>query len=417
MTQRITATIITIGDELLIGQTIDTNSAWMAQQLNKLGIEVSRRIAVGDTRDAIIGALDEELPRANILLLTGGLGPTADDITKPLLAEYFGGPLVVDDAVLAHVKDIFQKRNRPMLERNLKQAEVPQSCTVLHNRMGTAPGMWFERNGTVVVSLPGVPYEMMALMEDEVLPRLRQAFQADGLVHRTILTAGEGESFIAQQIEDLENALPPHIRLAYLPSPGIVKLRLTGRGGDEQALLLDVERHRDAIAGRLEKFVVALEDLPLEQLLGKALTAKGLTLGLAESCTGGYIAHLITQVTGATGYLQGGVVCYQESVKEQVLGVQRSTLDASGVVSEVVAREMAQGARTVLRSDIGFGITGLLSPADDARVPVGTVCIACCDAGRTVSRSFRFHLDRIRNKELAVQHAMLYIWRFLQGLV
>lgn len=417
MKERITAAIITIGDELLIGQTVDTNSAWMAQQLNKLGIEVRRRVAVGDTREAILGALDEEIFRNDILLLTGGLGPTSDDITKPLLAEYFGGPLVVDEAVLTHVKDLFEKRNRPLLERNLKQAEVPQSCTVLHNRMGTAPGMWFEREETVIVSMPGVPYEMMTLMEDEVLPRLRQAFQASALVHRTLLTAGEGESFIAQQIEDLEDALPAHIKLAYLPSPGVVKLRLTGRGIDEESLIREVTLHQDALAGRLERLVVAREDLPLEHLLGKALTAKGLKLGLAESCTGGFIAHLITQVMGSAGYLQGSMVCYQESVKEKILGVQRCTIDDFCVVSEEVAREMAQGARRVFEADLGFGVTGLLSPSGESRVPVGTVCVACSDAERTVSRSFRFHLDRIRNKELAVQHSLLYIWRFIQGLV
>ncbi len=411
-----TATIITIGDELLIGQTIDTNSAWIAQQLNALGIDVQRRIAVGDTRNAILGVLDEELPRADILLITGGLGPTSDDITKPLLAEYFGdGTLVEDPAVLAHVSKIFAVRKRPLLDVNKLQASVPRSCTVLHNRMGTAPGMLFEKDGKVVVSMPGVPYEMTVVMEDEVLPRLRQQFVSGAIVHRTIVTAGEGESFVAERLKDLEATLPAHIKLAYLPSPGIVRLRLSARGVDELALIKEVELHRDAFAGRLENIIVSLDDLPLEHILGKALAAKGLKLGLAESCTGGYVAHKITNIMGSAGYLQGSVVCYQESVKEQLLGVQRCTIDDFCVVSEEVAREMATGARKALESDIGFGVTGLLSPGGEDRVPVGTVWMACSDGERTIAKHFHFPLDRARNKELAVQNALIFIWRFIQG--
>lgn len=410
-----TATIITIGDELLIGQTIDTNSAWMAQQLNALGIDVARRIAVGDTRDAILGVLDEELPRADILLITGGLGPTSDDITKPLLAEYFGdGTLVEDPAVLAHVTELFSKRRRPLLDVNKLQASVPRGCTVLHNRMGTAPGMLFGKDGKVVVSMPGVPYEMQVVMEDEVLPRLRQQFVSGAIVHRTIVTAGEGESFVAERLKDLEATLPAHIKLAYLPSPGIVRLRLSARGVDELALIKEVELHRDAFAGRLENIIVSLDDLPLEHILGKALAAESLKLGLAESCTGGYVAHKITNIMGSAGYLQGSVVCYQESVKCQLLGVQRCTIDDFCVVSEEVAREMADGARKALESDIGFGVTGLLSAGGTDRVPVGTVWMACTDGERTVAKHFFFPLDRARNKELAVQNALIFIWRFIQ---
>ncbi len=408
------ATIITIGDELLIGQTIDTNSAWMAQQLNALGIQVARRIAVGDDRDAIVLALDEELARTDILLLTGGLGPTADDITKPLLADYFGGKLVVNEYVLAHVKDIFSRRKRPMLERNLKQAEVPDVCEVLFNRLGTAPGMWFERDGKVVISLPGVPFEMIGLMEDEVLPRLRAIATTDAIVHRSIITAGEGESFVAEQINDLESALPAHIKLAYLPGPGTVRLRLSGYGPDELRLIREVEMRRDELALRLEQIVVALDDLPLEQILGKVLAGKGLTLGLAESCTGGYIAHCITQIMGSAQYFVGSIVCYQESVKEEILAVKRKTIDKYCVVSEEVALEMAAGARKALGSDIGFGITGLLSGGAEDKVPVGTVCMAASMEGRSVSKTFHFHMDRLRNKDLAVANALLFIWKFIQ---
>lgn len=411
------ATIITIGDELLIGQTIDTNSAWMAQQLNALGIDIRRRIAVGDTREAIISVLDEEIGRNDLLLITGGLGPTADDITKPLLAEYFGGKLVVDEKVLAHVQEIFRKRKRPMLDSNTKQAEVPDVCTVLFNNMGTAPGMWFEKDGKIVVALPGVPYEMVHIMETEVLPKLRAVATPDAIVHRSIITAGEGESFIVEQIKDLENALPEHIKLAYLPNSGMVRLRLTGHGPDELRLIKEVEMRRDEIAGRLEKIVVDLEDIPMEQILGKALAGKGLMLGLAESCTGGYIAHRITQIMGSAQYFTGSIVCYQESVKEEQLGVKRSIIEKHCVVSEEVAIEMAEGARKALKTDIGFGVTGLLSGSGEDRVPVGTVCMACAKEGKVVSKTFHYHMDRLRNKEMAVTAALYFMWRFVHDKI
>lgn len=409
------STIITIGDELLIGQTIDTNSAWMAEQLNGLGIDVRRRIAVGDDKDAIKAVLDEELSRNDLLLLTGGLGPTADDITKPLLAEYFGGKLVVNEAVLKHVQEIFAKRKRPMLESNNRQAEVPDVCTVLFNRMGTAPGMWFERDGKILISLPGVPYEMIHIMEAEVIPRLRSIATVDAIIHRSIITAGEGESFIVERIKDLEGALPPHIKLAYLPNSGMVRLRLTGHGPDELRLIKEIEMRRDEIAARLEDIVVDLEDVPLEQIVGKALASKGLMLGLAESCTGGYIAHRITQIMGSAQYFMGSIVCYQESVKEKQLFVRRSTIEKHCVVSEEVAVEMAKGAMKALDSDIGFGVTGLLSGSGEDRVPVGTVCMACATKDRVVAKTFRYHMDRVRNKEMAVTSALYFIWKFVNG--
>lgn len=408
------AYIITIGDELLIGQTIDTNSAWIAQQLNAMGIDVQRRVAVADQRDAIINALDEALAVADIVLVTGGLGPTADDITKPLLCEYFGGKMVVDERVLAHVKDIFSRRNRPFLERNMKQAEVPDVCTVLFNRMGTAPGMWFEKNGRVVVSMPGVPFEMEAIMEDEVLPRFRERYLHGAIVHRTTITAGEGESFIAEQVQDLETALPPHIHLAYLPKPGMVKLRLTGHGADEAALIREVEQQQKLFAERLQKIVVSLHDLPLEKILANALLERGLYAGLAESCTGGYIAHKLTDIPGATGFFGGSIVCYQVSVKESMAGVPPGLIAQYGVVSSEVAAAMAQGARNMLKTDIGFGVTGVLSPSADYTVPAGTVWMAVADKDRVVTKEFRFHYDRIRNKEMAAQSGLLMMLRFLE---
>ena len=412
----IKASIITIGDELLIGQTIDTNSAWIAQRLNDLGIDVIRRVAVGDLKNAIREALDEELTKAEIILITGGLGPTADDITKPFLCEYFGAKMIVNEQVLQHLKDIFTKRNRPFLERNLKQAEVPDNCTVLFNKMGTAPGMWFEKDGKVIVSMPGVPFEMMGIMEEEVIPRFQKRYISDALIHRSIMTAGEGESYIANKIEDLENALPGHIRLAYLPGYGSVKLRLTGRSNDELRLIKELELRQEEIANRLSDIVIAMDDFPLEYSLGKYFVEKQITLGLAESCTGGFIAHHLTQVMGSAGYFNGSIVCYQESVKENVLGVKRKTLDEYGAVSEETAVEMAKGALKVLGSDYALSVTGLLSAGGESdRVPVGTVWMAVASKDDVKTKHFRFHYDRPRNKEMAVQMGMLMIWKYLHG--
>ncbi|MBS1630667.1 MAG: CinA family nicotinamide mononucleotide deamidase-related protein [Bacteroidetes bacterium] len=410
------ATIITIGDELLIGQVIDTNSAWMATHLNQLCIEISRRIAIADDAAAIQAALDEELPRNDLLLLTGGLGPTADDITKPVLAEYFGGKMVENEVVLAHVKEIFNRNNRPMLETNLHQAWVPESCEVLFNKRGTAPGMWFSKEGKVVVSMPGVPYEMMYLMEAEVLPRLQQLGSDGHIAYRNIITAGEGESFVAERIKDLETALPKHIHLAYLPQSGMLRLRLSGKARDAKKLSEELNQAQAAFAQRLENICLSLEDEPLESILGKALVEKKWMLGLAESCTGGYIAHRITQIAGASKYFSGSIVCYQNEVKQKQLGVQAESIQQYDVVSEAVAMEMAEGARKALGSDIGFGITGMLSGHTD-RSPQGKVCMAVCREGKQCSKSFQFYQDRIRNKELAANHALVLIWKFIKGKI
>lgn len=407
------AILITIGDELLIGQTIDTNSAWMAQQLNAIGIEVVRRVAVADRKDAIIAALDEESPKASVILMTGGLGPTSDDITKPVLCEYFDGKMVVNEEVLAHVKAIFSRRNRPFLESNLKQAEVPDVCQVMFNRMGTAPGMWFEKHGKVYVSMPGVPFEMEHIMTEEVLPRLSKLFVTDAIIHRTLITAGEGESFIADKIKDFEAALPEHISLAYLPSLGSVKLRLTGRGSDSEKLTAEVEAWQQKFAERLSDITIAMEDLPMEAIVGAAFAEKGMTVGLAESCTGGYIAHKFTQVPGSSNYFLGSIVCYSADVKVSLLGIARELINDAGVVSEPVAEEMAKRARIVLNADYGLGVTGLLSPDDAYTVSPGTVCIAVANKDRVVSKTFQFYYDRIRNKELAVQYGFLLLWKIL----
>src|ERR1044071_1239120 len=279
--KNVNASIITIGDELLIGQTIDTNSAWMAQQLNRTGIWVRRRVAVGDVWDEIWNALDEESKQAEIILITGGLGPTADDITKPLLCKYFGGKLVVNEQALQNVVTIFEKYlNRPLIEVNKKQAEVPDVCTVIQNKRGTAPGMWFEKDGKIFISMPGVPHEMKGMMTDDVLPRLPSLFRLPLVEHRTLLTAGIGESFLAERIKAFEQSLPSHIKLAYLPNYGMVRLRLTATGY-EDSIKDDIDALFTKLQQQLEDVMVVNEDISIEEAIGKLLTAKGKTLSAA----------------------------------------------------------------------------------------------------------------------------------------
>jgi nicotinamide-nucleotide amidase len=414
----IKASIITIGDELLIGQTIDTNSAWIAQKLNALGIHVVRRTAVGDEAAEIKAALDAELARVPIVLVTGGLGPTSDDITKPLLCEYFGGTMIRDAQVLEHVKSLFEKRKRPFLEINMKQAEVPDNCKVLHNRMGTAPGMLFEKDGHYLIAMPGVPFEMMTIMQEEVIPFIRKHFISDAYVHRTILTSGEGESFIADKIKDIEAVLPTHIKLAYLPGMGAVKLRLSGSSSDEQGLIKELGLWQQRITDRLGNIVISLEDLPLEYILGQSLLAEKATISFAESCTGGNIGHLITQITGSGNYFMGSAVCYQNEIKESILGVKKETIDTYTAVSQQTAEEMVKGALHLYGSDYALSVTGKLSEGGvDEAIPVGVVWMAVANKERVVSKEFHFHYDRLRNKELAVQMALLMAWKFINGKI
>lgn len=412
--KNIQATIITIGDELLIGQTIDTNSAWIAQQLNVLGIDVFRRVAVADKEADIQLALDEEIPRADIILLTGGLGPTSDDITKPFLCKYFGGKLVVNEEVLEHVRQLFEKRNRPFLEINRRQAEVPDVCTVLRNEMGTAPGMLFEKDGKWIISMPGVPFEMQSIMTSEVLPRLKEVFVSDAIIHRNIITSGEGESFIAEMLTDFEAELPHYVKLSYLPAPGIVKLRLTGKGADVERLTEELDRLHAELARILERIVVTLEDISWQELLGKTLLQKNATVSLAESCTGGYIAHLITQVQGSSQYFNGAVVPYQSRLKTSIAGVDKNTIEQHTAISEETAIELAVNARKMFGSDYSLSVTGQLSfGGEDAHIQKGLVWMAVDGEKGIKTKKFQFHYNRAINKELAAQMGMLMIWKYI----
>lgn len=412
------AIIITIGDELLIGQIIDTNSAWIAQQLNLIGIPVIQRIAIADNRAAISSALERALAEAELVLLTGGLGPTSDDITKPVLCDFFGGKLVVDEAVLAHVKELFRRRNRPFLERNMAQAEVPDVCTVVPNPIGTAPGMLFRRDDKVIVSMPGVPFEMKGMMTETLLPLFRKEYRRDSVIlHRNILTFGEGESFLAEKIKDIEAELPEHIRLAYLPSPYSVKLRLSAEGIDEALLAAQTDAFRDKIAERLSTHVVSLDDMPMEVIAGRILAENGLTIGLAESCTGGYIAHRLTQVEGSSAYFKGAVVSYATETKIKVLDIPEPLIQEYGVVSGQTAQAMAEAAAKKLNTDIGLGITGILSAGTyEDSSPVGTLFIAISGRNAGMVQQYKLHYDRIQNKETASQIALHMIWKFVKSL-
>jgi len=413
-----TASIITIGDELLIGQVIDTNSAWMAQELNKAGIWVKRRVAVGDKWDDIWNALDEESKQANIILITGGLGPTADDITKPLLCEYFGGKLVTDEKVLAHVKYLFEKvfkRAPPILDRNLKQAEVPDTCTVLHNARGTAPGMWFEKEGKIFVSMPGVPHEMKGLITDEVLPRLKEHFIMAAIVSKTLLTFGIGESFLAERIKEYEAQLPSHIKLAYLPNYGMVRLRLTGTSMDEASIAKEVSSQFETLKKLLPDVMVTDVDEPMELVVGKLLMSKKLTMATAESCTGGYIAHRITSHAGSSAWYKGSIISYANEVKEHILHVPAEVLNTKGAVSEETVTAMVQGVLKEVGADYAVAVSGIMGPdGGSPEKPVGTVWVAAGNKEKIHTQLFSFRFDRARNIEMTTYNALNILRKFIK---
>ena len=405
------ASIITIGDELLIGQTIDTNSAFIAQELNKIGIWVKRRIAIGDVKEEIADALTEQSKDCTIVIITGGLGPTADDITKPTLCKYFNGKLVVNDDALQNVKNIFNQLNKPLIERNLKQAEVPDTCVVLPNKRGTAPGMWFEKDGVVYVSLPGVPHEMKGLMQDSVIPKLKEQFTLPAVQHRTIVTAGLGESSIAELLVDFETHLPAHIKLAYLPVNGSVKLRLTGRNENADVLKKEIDGQFEQLKALVKRWMVADKDTTLQAVVGNMLTQKTKFMASAESCTGGYIAHLITSVPGASSCFKGSVVSYANEAKENILGVAHQTIVTHGAVSEETIIEMTKGVVEVMNVDYAVATSGIMGPdGGTPEKPVGTVWIAVGNGEKVVTKKHHFRFDRERNIELTA-HAALNMLR------
>lgn len=405
---QIFASIITIGDELLIGQVIDTNSAFIAQQLNKIGINVKHRLAVGDTFNDIWQALDDESKNAEIIIITGGLGPTADDITKPLLCKYFDGKMVMHQDTLQHLIYLFEEvLKRPMIERNRKQAEVPNVCRVLKNDVGTAPGMLFEKNNKMFFALPGVPHEMKWLMENKVVPILSKKYVSSFIEHRTLLTAGVGESFLAERIVDFETSLPQNIKLAYLPNYGMVRLRLTGNDNDKEVLNKVINQQFDTLKLLVEDVMVTDEDLPLEVVVGNLLKQKNKTLSTAESCTGGYIAHLITSIAGSSAYYAGSVVSYSYNAKENILNVDRNLLEKFGAVSEETVTVMAKNILTKMNTDYAIAVSGIMGPdGGTTDKPVGSVWVAVASNEKIVTKLFKFRFDRIKNIQLTATNAL-----------
>ena len=369
--------IITIGDEILIGQTVDTNSAWMGGELNLIGININRITSISDNRDEIISALNEALSRAEVVLITGGLGPTSDDLTKDTLAGYFGGKLVMDAGVLENITERLRRRNLNMNENNRQQAMVPDNCKVLQNLTGTAPGMLFEKSGKIVVSMPGVPHEMKHIMKEHVLPLLAERLPGGVIVHKNIMTYGVAEAILAERLTTFEDQLPGEVRLAYLPAYGVIKLRLTAAGSDEKKIRKSVSEQVEKLYKIIPDVIYGEDEVMLEEVVGKLLNDNKLTVSTAESCTGGKIASLITSVPGSSGWFRGSVVAYDNSIKTGILGVSKETLRLYGAVSAETAGEMARGARRLMGTDYSVAVTGIAGPTGGtAEKPVGTVWIA-----------------------------------------
>ncbi len=405
--EKIYATIITIGDELLIGQVVDTNSAWMAQRLNETGILLKKRISIGDDAAEIEGAVDAAAKEGPVVLITGGLGPTADDITKPVLCRYFQSHLVMNEEALENVKNIFARFNRPLTERNIKQAEVPANCRVIQNSRGTAPGMWFEKNGVVFVSMPGVPHEMKGMMQKEVLPALEEKFRTPVIEHRTLVTAGIGESFLADMIQEWEEKLPAHLKLAYLPNYGIIRLRITGISNDREQLIHELNSQFSELQQLVQRYFVSNRDEPLELTIARLLREKGKTAGTAESCTGGYLAHLFTQHPGASKYFWGSVVSYDNTVKEHVLNVPVKVMMDKGTVSEEVATYMAKNALDVLGVDYSLAVTGIFGPdGGSEKKPAGMIWIAAATREKLKTLLLQLPYDRERNLHATATYAL-----------
>ncbi len=396
------AEIITIGDEILYGQILDTNTQWISQELDKLGIKTVRKSSVGDSKDEIVQIFDEAQSRVDVVLITGGLGPTKDDLTKKILADYFGASLELHTQALEDVTVFFQKRGRELTEINRGQAFLPSNCTFIRNIQGTAPAMWFEEKGLVWISMPGVPFEMKGIMQQEILPRLVDRFQTPKIVHKVIKTVGIGESYLSDLIQDWENNLPEHIKLAYLPSLGIVKLRLTGFGSDEIQLKNDIEACFQQLLPIAGQYVFGFENDELESVVGDLLKNKNATVSVAESCTGGYLGHKFTSIAGSSSYFIGGILAYSNSIKTSLLGVDESVLAVHGAVSEECIKQMASGVRKLTNSTYGIATSGIAGPdGGTEEKPVGTVWIAVASPTEIFTQKLTLGGSRLQNIELS----------------
>lgn len=402
-----TASIITIGDELLIGQTIDTNSAWIAQQFTKIGLPIKRRIAIADNAEEIISAMEQACKLSEIVIITGGLGPTSDDITKPTLCRYFNTELVLHEETLRQVESFFEKRGRPLLESNRLQAMLPKSCTVLKNEVGTAPGMLFEHSDSLVFSLPGVPFEMKHLIQERIIPLLSSRFFFKKITHKTLLTAGQGESFIAERLIHFEQQLPAEIHIAYLPSFGNVKIRLS----TYEDIGKKIDDSFDELKQILADISLTDEDQSLERLIFNWLQHHNLSLAIAESCTGGYISHKFTSISGASTIFKGAAVCYAVESKHDVLGVRQESLDTYTAISSEVAIEMAEQAKAKYKSDYSIATTGYLEGKE--------TFFYCAISGpkSTIVKRWDLPLDRALNLELASAYALQFLAKYLKKML
>ena len=403
------ATIVTIGDEILIGQIIDTNSGFIAKSLDKIGVEIHEMISISDDKQHILNTFAQLQNKVDLVIITGGLGPTKDDITKHTFCEFFDDILVVNNNVLAHVTQMIEGfYKRPITQLNKDQALVPSKCTVLHNQMGTAPGMWIKKENTVFISLPGVPYEMKYLVEEEIIPKIVREYKRPYIIHKTILTYGEGESKVAERIEDWENKLPQFIKLAYLPSPGRVRLRLSARGTDKNMLEETIQENVESLIKIIGDIIVGFdENETLEVVVGRLLKQENKTIATAESCTGGKIAEVMTSVSGASNYFKGSIVCYATEVKVNVLGIGRDLINKHSVVSEEVVKEMALSIKKIMKTDYAIATTGNAGPTKgDAKADIGTVFIAIATPIEVVVQEYNFGqprdkvIDRAVNKSL-----------------
>jgi nicotinamide-nucleotide amidase len=392
------AEIITIGDELLIGMTVDSNSTWMANELTAIGINVYQITSISDSKEHISKVIDKALQRSELVLLTGGLGPTNDDITKNVLSEYFDSELIFNQQVFSSIETLLNARGLQMNNNNRMQAEVPACCEVLLNSKGTAPGMWFEKDGSILVSMPGVPYEMKHLMEDHVIPKVKRYFKRPSIYYRLIMTYGTFEAKLAEILADFEKELPEFINLAYLPTAGIIKLRLTGRGNKLKLLEDEINKQIDKLYSIIPQFIYGLDNISLEEEVGRLLKEKGLTVSTAESCTGGNIARMITSIPGSSSYFTGSIIAYDNSIKQNELLVNESDIASYGAVSEQVIIQMAEGIRSKFHTDFGIATSGIAGPDGGTEdKPVGTVWIAISSASGILVRKFAFSRYRDHN--------------------
>lgn len=397
------AIIISIGDEILYGQTLDTNSHWISGALDSLGIRVIKKVTIGDIREEILHYLEQSEKLADMVIITGGLGPTNDDLTKPCLVEYFGTHLVRNQEVLKNIHSMFERAGWEISESNEMQADLPANCTPIVNTIGTAAGMWFDENDTVFVSMPGVPFEMKQMMTENILPKLKERFVKDTIYHRMIRTIGIGESKLAEIIQDWEKQLPHNIKLAYLPTMGAVKLRLT-TSGDNETSKKQVQDEIDKVLPIIEKYVYGFDQEEIEDAIGRMLKERELTLAVAESCTGGFLSHKITSVPGSSRWFNGAFIPYSNQLKNEQLRVDKKIIEGHGAVSEPVVLALAKNVREEFKSDIGISISGIAGPGGGTpEKPVGTVWIGYSDDKKTVAKKFQF----IRDREINIKYSAM----------